>query len=316
MELIYAAGAALIICLCTGPFLIPMLHRLKYGQSIRSEGPQRHHEKAGTPTMGGVMIILAIMVATIVFAGSSLMIWTALFVTLGHGVLGFMDDFIKVVLQRNLGLRARQKLVGQILISAVLAYISATYLNRGTDLWVPFINTYFDIGQLYYLLIFVVVVGATNAVNLTDGLDGLAAGTIVAAAVAYTIVALTFGYPHLALFSMAVAGSCLGFLVFNIHPAKVFMGDTGSLALGGALAAISVLTKTELLLVVIGGVFVAEALSVIIQVVSFKTTGKRVFLMSPLHHHFELSGWSEKKVVTTFWAAGVLCGALGLYAVM
>jgi len=316
LELVYTIGLAFIICLGTGPFLIPLLHRLKYGQSIREEGPQRHLQKAGTPTMGGIMILVALMAATLLFAGHSLMVWTALFVTLGHGILGFLDDFIKVVLKRNLGLRARQKIIGQILISVVLAYIAVTFLGRGTELWVPYFNIYFDLGPLYYLFILFVVVSETNAVNLTDGLDGLAAGTMAIASIAYTIISLKFGYPEMPLFSAAVAGACLGFLVFNIHPAKVFMGDTGSLALGGAFAAFGVMTKTELLLVVVGGVFVLEALSVVIQVVSFKTTGKRVFLMSPLHHHFELRGWSEKKVVTTFWSAGVLFGALGLWAVM
>jgi phospho-N-acetylmuramoyl-pentapeptide-transferase len=262
------------------------------------------------------MILVAVTVASLLFAGNDLTVWVALFVTLGHGVLGFLDDFIKVVMKRNLGLKARQKLLGQIIISVALAYISVTYLHRGTDLWIPYLNQFIDVGILYYPLIFLVVIGATNAVNLTDGLDGLASGVMISASLAYAIISLKFGHPELAAFATAVAGACLGFLVFNIHPAKVFMGDTGSLALGGAFAALGVLTKTELLLVVVGGVFVLEALSVIIQVTSFKTTGKRIFRMSPLHHHFELLGWSEKKVVTTFWAAGVLCGALGLWSVM
>jgi phospho-N-acetylmuramoyl-pentapeptide-transferase len=299
-----------------GPILIPVLHQLKYGQSIREEGPQRHLQKAGTPTMGGIMILLALTVTSLLMAGRDITVWVALFVTLGHGGLGFLDDFIKVVMKRNLGLKARHKLVGQIIVSFLLAYIAVVHLHRGTDLWIPFLNAFIDVGWFYYPLIFLVVIGATNAVNLTDGLDGLASGTMVAASLAYTIISLKFGHPELALFSTAIAGACLGFLVFNIHPAKVFMGDTGSLALGGAFAALGVLTKTELLLIVVGGVFVMEALSVIIQVTSFKTTGKRIFLMSPLHHHFELLGWSEKRVVTTFWAAGVACGALGLAAIM
>lgn len=316
LELLYAAGTAFGICVLIGPVLIPILHRLKYGQSIREEGPQRHLQKAGTPTMGGLMILLALTLASVLFAGKSPAVWLALFVTLGHGTLGFLDDFIKVVMKRNLGLKARQKLLGQIIISVALAYLALTYMNRGTTLWIPYINSLLDIGWLYYPLIFLVVIGSTNAVNLTDGLDGLASGTMVAASIAYAIIAIKFGYFELAVFSISVTGACLGFLVFNIHPAKVFMGDTGSLALGGALAALSVLTKTELLLIIVGGVFVIEALSVIIQVTSFKTTGKRVFLMSPLHHHFELRGWTEKRVVTTFWAAGILCGAIGLWLVM
>lgn len=316
LELLYAAGTAFGICVLIGPVLIPILHKLKYGQSIREEGPQRHLQKAGTPTMGGLMILLALTLASVLFAGKSPAVWLALFVTLGHGTLGFLDDFIKVVMKRNLGLKARQKLLGQIIISVALAYLALTYMNRGTTLWIPYINSLLDIGWLYYPLIFLVVIGSTNAVNLTDGLDGLASGTMVAASIAYAIIAIKFGYFELAVFSISVTGACLGFLVFNIHPAKVFMGDTGSLALGGALAALSVLTKTELLLIIVGGVFVIEALSVIIQVTSFKTTGKRVFLMSPLHHHFELRGWTEKRVVTTFWAAGILCGAIGLWLVM
>lgn len=315
-ELFYAAGMAFVLCALAGPVLIPVLHKLKYGQTIREEGPQRHQQKAGTPTMGGLMILLALTLASVLFAGNSPPVWLALFVTLGHGLLGFLDDFIKVVMKRNLGLKARQKLLGQIIISVVLAYAALTYMGRGTDVWLPYLNSFVDIGWLYYPLILLVVIGAANAVNLTDGLDGLAAGTMVAAGLAYTMIALKFGHFDVAVFAMALTGACLGFLIFNVHPAQVFMGDTGSLALGGALAVLGVLTKTELLLIIVGGVFVLEALSVIIQVASFKTTGKRVFLMSPLHHHFELRGWTEKRVVLTFWAAGILCGALGLWAVI
>jgi phospho-N-acetylmuramoyl-pentapeptide-transferase len=316
IELLYAAGTAFGICVLVGPVLIPVLHRLKYGQSIREEGPQRHQQKAGTPTMGGLMILLALSGSAFIYAGKSPLVWLALFVTLGHGILGFLDDFIKVVLKRNLGLKARQKLLGQSILAIALAYFALTYLNRGTDLWIPYLNSFIDLGWFYYPLVFLGVIFLSNAVNLTDGLDGLASGLMVTASIAYAIVALQFRLPELAVFAMAVAGACLGFLVFNIHPAKVFMGDTGSLALGGALAALGVLTKTELLLAIIGGVFVIEGLSVVIQVTSFKTTGKRVFLMSPLHHHFELRGWTENRVVTTFWAAGVLCGALGLWSVL
>lgn len=315
-ELLYAAGTAFGICLLAGPMLIPVLHRLKYGQSIREEGPQRHQLKAGTPTMGGLMILLALSGSAFIFAGNSPLVWLALFVTLGHGVLGFLDDFIKVVLKRNLGLKARQKLLGQSILTIALAYFALTYLNRGTDLWIPYVNSYIDIGWIYYPFAFLGVIFLSNAVNLTDGLDGLASGLMVAAGIAYTIITILLGLPELAVFAMAVTGACAGFLVFNAHPAKVFMGDTGSLALGGALAALAVLTKTELLLVIIGAVFVVEGLSVVIQVISFKTTGKRVFLMSPLHHHFELLGWTETRVVVTFWAAGVLCGALGLWSVI
>ncbi|SDF07232.1 phospho-N-acetylmuramoyl-pentapeptide-transferase [Sporolituus thermophilus] len=311
-ELLYAAGIAFVIALAVGPLVIPVLRRLKFGQSIREEGPQRHYAKAGTPTMGGVIILAALIVPTLVFAGESAEVWLALFVTVGHGVIGFVDDFIKVVRKRSLGLKARQKLLGQIVMAIALAYIASTYFGRGTDLWVPVTGINIDFGPLYYVLIFLVLVGTTNAVNLTDGLDGLAAGTTTVAAMAYAVIAMAFGKSDLAIFCVALAGATLGFLRYNIHPAQVFMGDTGSLALGGALAAVAVLTKTELLLVLVGGIFVIEALSVIIQVISFKSTGKRVFKMSPIHHHFELSGWSETKVVTVFWLVGTLFAALAL----
>jgi phospho-N-acetylmuramoyl-pentapeptide-transferase len=311
-ELLYAAAIAFAISILAGPLVIPMLTRLKFGQNIRQEGPESHYAKAGTPTMGGVLILVALVIPSLVFAGRNPEVLLALFVTLGHGLIGFLDDFIKVVLKRSLGLKARQKLLGQIIMALALSYIASIYFGRGTDIWIPVLGINVDFGALYYLLIFLVLVGTTNAVNLTDGLDGLAAGTTTVAALAYAVIALYFGKPHLAVFCVALAGACLGFLRYNAYPAKVFMGDTGSLALGGALAAVAVMTKTEFLLVIVGGVFVIEALSVIIQVVSFKSTGKRVFKMSPIHHHFELSGWSETKVVTVFWLAGAVFAAVAL----
>jgi phospho-N-acetylmuramoyl-pentapeptide-transferase len=311
-ELLYAAGVSLAVSMVLGPVIIPVLRRLKFGQSIRQEGPESHYAKAGTPTMGGVIILAALLVSTLLFAGNNREVWLALFVTLGHGLIGFTDDFIKIVLKRSLGLKAKQKLLGQIIMAVALSYIAINYMGRGTDLWIPLLNANIDFGLLYYVLIFLVLVGTTNAVNLTDGLDGLAAGTTTVAALAYAVISLSFGKPSLAIFCVALAGAALGFLRFNAHPAKVFMGDTGSLAMGGALAAVAVMTKTELLLIIVGGVFVVEALSVIIQVISFKTTGKRVFRMSPIHHHFELAGWSENKVVAVFWLAGVTCSALAL----
>lgn len=311
-ELLYASGMAFVIALVVGPLFIPVLRRFKFGQSIRQEGPERHYAKAGTPTMGGIIILVALIIPVMIYAGRSTEIWLALFVTVGHGLIGFIDDFIKVVLKRSLGLKARQKLIGQIIMAVALAYIATNYMGRGTDLWVPLLDVNVDLGPLYYVLIFLVLVGTTNAVNLTDGLDGLAAGTTTVAAVAYAVIAMSFGKPELAIFCVALAGASLGFLKYNAYPAKVFMGDTGSLALGGALAAVAVMTKTELLLVIVGGVFVFEALSVIIQVISFKLTGKRVFRMSPIHHHFELAGWSEIKVVTIFWLTGVIFSAIAL----
>lgn len=311
-QMMYAALISFATALLLGPIIIPMLRRLKFGQSIREEGPQRHQLKAGTPTMGGVIILIALIIPVMWYSSASREVWLALFVTLGHGLIGFIDDFIKVVLKRNLGLKAKQKLAGQIIMAIGLVYFATTYLGIDTDLWVPILGLNVDFGPLYYVLIFFVLVGTTNAVNLTDGLDGLAAGTSIIAALSYAYIALTFRQFDLAIFCMALAGACLGFLKFNAYPAKVFMGDTGSLAIGGALAAVAVMTKTELLLVIVGGVFVIEALSVIIQVFSFKTTGKRVFLMSPIHHHFELKGWSEVKVVSTFWFAGVMFSAAAI----
>ena len=315
-QLISTLLVALAVSLALGPITLPMLRRLKFGQSIREEGPKSHQAKSGTPTMGGIMILIAVTVASLIFVGGSREVWLALFIMLGHGVIGFIDDFIKVVLKRNLGLKARQKLLGQILMAVALVYISITYMGGDTNLWIPVLDRTIDCGIFYYILIFFVLVGTTNAVNLTDGLDGLASGTMAVAALAYTLICLIFGQYELAAFCMAVVGGVLGFLKYNAHPAKVFMGDTGSLALGGALAAVAVLTKTELLLIIVGGVFVAEALSVIIQVASFKMTGKRVFLMSPIHHHFELKGWSEKKVVTVFWLCGALLSVVALLMVM
>lgn len=289
------------------PRLIPELHKLKFGQSIREEGPKSHQAKSGTPTMGGIMIILSIAITVLVICPLTLELGLALLIMLGHFALGFLDDYIKVVKKQNLGLKAKQKLLGQIIIAVLTAY----FAGLPTDLWVPFVGN-IDLGYSFYALLLFVLVGTSNAVNLTDGLDGLASGTVIAAALAYMLICLWLGKLELAVFCAAMAGACLGFLKYNYHPAKIFMGDTGSLALGGALAAVGILTHTEVLLAVIGIVFVCEAMSVIIQVISFKTRGKRVFLMSPIHHHFELKGWSETKVVRTFWLCGLAGGLAGL----
>ena len=305
---IVAAGFVLI----TGPFFIPELHKLKFGQSIREEGPKSHQKKSGTPTMGGIMIILGITLGTLAAAPWTPEVLLAVFIMLGHFVLGFLDDYIKVVKKRNLGLKARQKLAGQILIAVVTMYVATQVLGIDTDIWIPGLDANVSLGVLYYPLVLFVLVGTSNAVNLTDGLDGLAAGTVAIAASAFAAISVLTGHGNLSYFCVAMAAACLAFLRFNAHPAKVFMGDTGSLALGGALAAVGILTHTEILLAVIGFVFVCEALSVIIQVISFQTTGKRVFRMSPIHHHFELGGWSEWKVVTVFWCVGLLASVLGL----
>ncbi|KKB39254.1 phospho-N-acetylmuramoyl-pentapeptide-transferase [Bacillus thermotolerans] len=307
---------AFFITVVLAPLFIPFLRRLKFGQSIREEGPESHQQKSGTPTMGGLVFLTAILITSVFMIQMYAEIGTEtillLLTTVGFGLLGFLDDFIKVVMKRNLGLTSKQKLAGQVIIS-VLFYIIYIRSDLSTELTLPLVGWTFDIGFLYPLFIVFWLVGFSNAVNLTDGLDGLVSGTAAIAFGAFAVLAWSQGLTETAIFSFAVVGAVLGFLVFNAHPAKVFMGDTGSLALGGAIAAISILTKSELLLLIIGAVFVAETLSVIIQVISFKTTGKRVFRMSPLHHHFELGGWSEWRVVVTFWTAGVLCAAAGIY---
>ncbi|UOQ93082.1 phospho-N-acetylmuramoyl-pentapeptide-transferase [Halobacillus shinanisalinarum] len=301
------------------PIIIPYLKRLKFGQSIRDEGPESHQKKSGTPTMGGVMILVAITVTTLIISfwllpeAESVQIFLVLFVLLGYGLLGFLDDYIKVALKRNLGLTSKQKMLGQIII-AIVVYIILQQNDFETYIAIPGTSFQLELGWGYGLLILFMLVGGSNAVNLTDGLDGLLAGTAAIAFGAFGILAWNGELNiEVAIFSLAVVGALLGFLVFNAHPAKVFMGDTGSLALGGAIAIIAILTKLELLLVLIGGVFVIETLSVIIQVISFKTTGKRIFKMSPLHHHYELNGWSEWRVVTTFWAVGLVFAVLGIY---
>ena len=308
LRILLTLVTALAIVLFSGVYFLPMLHRLKYGQSIREEGPASHQAKSGTPTMGGVMIVLAVTAATLLFAPLTVTTLLALFIFLGHFLLGFADDYIKVVKKRNLGLRAYQKLLGQLGIALVTILIGRHLLGHDTSVWVPVLGTSLDIGAWYYVLVVFVLVGTSNAVNLTDGLDGLAAGTVAVAALFYAM--LLYGTDSsLMAFSAAIIGACVGFLWYNHHPARIFMGDTGSLALGGALAGIAILSRTEALLPIVGIIFVCEALSVILQVASFKTRGKRIFRMSPIHHHFELGGWRETRVVYTFWGVGAL-GAL------
>lgn len=301
------------------PIFIPLFKRLKFGQSIREEGPESHLKKSGTPTMGGVMIVLSILMTTLIVVNkilpgnASYEVWLLLFVLVGYGLLGFIDDFIIVALKRNLGLTSKQKLLGQIII-ALIFYFVIRQVDFPTTIHIPGTKIEWELGIFYAFLILFMLVGSSNAVNLTDGLDGLLAGTAAIAFGAFAILAsITQANYEITIFSLAVVGALLGFLVFNAHPAKVFMGDTGSLALGGAIAAVAILTKLEIILVIIGGVFVIETLSVIIQVISFQTTGKRVFKMSPLHHHYELIGWSEWRIVTTFWAVGLLFAILGIY---
>ncbi|CCO08722.1 phospho-N-acetylmuramoyl-pentapeptide-transferase [Desulforamulus hydrothermalis] len=318
-----AAGISMLVTLALGPLTIPLLRRLKFGQTIRAEGPSGHMAKSGTPTMGGIMFLAAIAVTGALLLSSGVPGraegLVVLAVTLGYGLIGFLDDFIKVALKRNLGLKAREKILGQLIFAAVLAVVAVFRLGRGTDYVIPFTDFFtpggigFDPGWWpFFGITVLVLLGTGNGVNLTDGLDGLAAGATVFTAAAFVVLALAVGKVGTAIVLAAVAGGCLGFLFYNRHPAKVFMGDTGSLALGGALGAAAVVTRSELLLVIIGGLYVLETLSVIIQVISFKTTGRRVFRMSPLHHHFELTGWSEKKVVSFFWLLSLIFSLVGL----
>ncbi|MBO8171146.1 MAG: phospho-N-acetylmuramoyl-pentapeptide-transferase [Bacillaceae bacterium] len=310
--LLFSIAASFLIAVVLGPLFIPVLRRLKFGQSIREEGPSSHFKKAGTPTMGGTIILLALSFTVLKFANRSFDIFLIMFVTLGYGLIGFLDDFIKISLKRNLGLTARQKLFGQLLVAIVFFYFLMDK-QHDTAIYFPGTNWGIELGWLYLPFLIFILIGAANAVNLTDGLDGLLAGTSAVAFGAFAIIAWLSSYIDIAIFSAAVVGAVLGFLVFNAHPARVFMGDTGSLALGGALAAVAVMTKTEILLAIVGGLFVIETLSVALQVISFKLRGKRIFRMSPLHHHFELGGWSEWRVVVTFWFVSILFAGVGIY---
>ena len=298
--------------------LIPVLQKKHAGQNIREDGPQSHMKKAGTPSMGGIAIIagtLFIFCFTVwmqkSFSGEFAVIVTGFLL---FGALGFLDDYAKIARHQNLGLRAWQKLVLQIAIGVGIAWYMANYTISGTVVYIPFIGEYLDFGAWYVPFIAFVIVAMSNSVNLTDGLDGLASGVTAVVSLFFAVAAATFLFELPMLFCAALCGSCLGFLVFNKNPAKIFMGDTGSMALGGGLAIAAITMNMTLLLPIAGFVYVAEALSVIIQVVSFKLTGKRVFKMAPLHHHFELSGLSEKKVVAVFWTASLACCVAALAA--
>jgi phospho-N-acetylmuramoyl-pentapeptide-transferase len=311
-EVLFPLVITFLFTMLISPLFIPLLKRLKYGQQIRTDGPQGHLKKAGTPTMGGIIILLAIALASLKFIDKNSELVVLLVATLGFGLIGFLDDYIKIVFRRSLGLTAKQKLFGQLLVSAVVCYF-LIQMEHSTTLHVPFFDWSFSLGWFYFPFVAFLMLGTSNAVNFTDGLDGLLAGTSAIAFGGFVIIAMKGHSPETAIFAAAMIGAVLGFLVFNAHPAKVFMGDTGSLGIGGGLTAVAILTKEELLLAIIGGVFVMEIMSVVIQVISFKTRGKRVFKMSPIHHHFELVGWSEWRVVTTFWFVGIVLATLGLY---
>ncbi|MBE3574099.1 MAG: phospho-N-acetylmuramoyl-pentapeptide-transferase [Firmicutes bacterium] len=302
MQYVFAGGLAFLLTLLAGVPAIRFLGRLKMGQVVRDDGPATHAVKTGTPTMGGVFLLLPLVAAALVVGPRTPGMAWAIFATLAYGFIGLADDLLKTLEHRSLGLKARQKLLAQVIIAAVIGIYVVRDPALGPDLIWPLNGHLLSLPPwLYVLLLIGVYTGTTNAVNLSDGLDGLAAGLTALTLVAYVVVAGHSGDPGLAVLAAAGVGACLGFIWFNSYPALVFMGDTGSLALGALLASLAVYTKTELLLVILGGVFVLEALSDIIQVVSYKTTRRRVFRMAPLHHHFELSGWPETQVVIRFW---------------
>ncbi|RKY79609.1 phospho-N-acetylmuramoyl-pentapeptide-transferase [candidate division KSB1 bacterium] len=328
-----AAVTALLISFIVGPIIIRWLQRKQIGELIRDELPSRHLQKKGTPTMGGFIILIAILVPVLLFARlDNIFIQVMLLTTVWMGGIGFLDDYLKIVKKKSKGLIGRYKLAGQISFGVIIGLVvsfSPVFEGISTRTFLPFFKSYMiDFGWLYLLMVICVIAGTSNAVNLTDGLDGLVAGLVGIAAIAwaaisyitgrvdfstYLNVVYLKGAGELTVYCAAMAGACLGFLWFNAHPAEVFMGDTGSMTLGGALGALAILTKKELLLLIIGGVFVAESLSVIIQVISYRYRGgKRVFKMAPLHHHFELLGWHESKIVVRFWIIGILLLLLSL----
>lgn len=316
LTLLFGLAISFLVTLVFAPFFIPLLRRLHFGQYIREEGPKSHQKKAGTPTMGGVIFLIGLVAGILVMALKYHMTtqdtYMLLFVTLGFGFIGLLDDFIKISMKRNMGLTSKQKIAGQLIISIVFWIIMTRY-DYSTYLSFPGTNFMVNLHWFYPLFVVFLLIGVPNATNLTDGMDGLLSGLSVIAFAAYAVIAWFAMNLGVAVFATVMLGALLGFLIFNAHPARVFMGDTGSLAIGGALAGMAILTNTEILLAVIGGVFAIETLSVIIQVISFKTTGRRVFKMSPIHHHFELSGWSEWKVVTVFWLVGLTLAVLGIY---
>ncbi|EPR08256.1 phospho-N-acetylmuramoyl-pentapeptide-transferase [Ruminiclostridium papyrosolvens] len=314
-EHIIAFAAAFVLALIAGPILIPFLRRLKFGQTVRDDGPQTHLKKMGTPTIGGLIFIVPVTLTSIYFYQSYPQIIPVLMSTLGFAAVGFIDDFIKVVKKRKDGLFAGQKTFFQLIVCVSFAFYVMRYTEAGSSIAIPFTNMIIQ-PWAYFIFIVLFMYFFSNAVNITDGLDGLCAGVTLVVAIFFTIVSLTNSeWGYIKVFSAAIAGGCLGFLAFNIHPAKVFMGDTGSLALGGALTSIAVMMRMPLILFLVGGIYLIEALSVILQVVSFKLTGKRIFKMAPIHHHFELKGWRETKVVAVFIIATVLLAIASLIVI-
>ncbi|MDE7447250.1 MAG: phospho-N-acetylmuramoyl-pentapeptide-transferase [Lachnospiraceae bacterium] len=303
-----------VLSAALGPFIIPLLRRLKAGQTVRDDGPSTHLKKSGTPTMGGILIMVSVAVTSVLYVKDYPKITPVLFLTLGFGLIGFLDDYIKVVLRRSMGLKPWQKMFLQIVVTGIFAYYLLNAADVSLTMRIPFMEGYFvDFGRLNIPLLFVVVIGTVNGTNFTDGLDGLASSVTVMVATFFTVAAVGTG-AGIAPITCAVTGALLGFLLFNVHPASVFMGDTGSLALGGFVAACAYMMQMPLYLPIVGLIYVAEVLSVIIQVVYYKISGgKRIFKMAPLHHHFELCGWKETKVVAVF---SIITAMLCLLAVL
>ncbi len=313
---------AMVLVLAIGPAFVRWLRANEFGQTVRDEGPEGHQSKSGTPTMGGLLIWFAVIVPYIVFSRFSIASVTVLFAALANASIGFVDDWMKIVRRRSLGLSARYKLLLQLLLSLFIGFIVLHFSGLDTRIDVPFTDFRLELGTWgFYALVFLTLAGFSNAVNLTDGLDGLAAGAsaivlVALAGVAFIIARNTNdpGIQDLMVVAGCIGGACLGFLWYNSYPADVFMGDTGSLGLGGAIAAMAILTRTELALLIMGGLFVLEAGSVALQVISFKLTGRRVLLMAPLHHHFELKAWSETKIIVRFWIVSAIFAGAGFVA--
>ena len=310
-RILIAGTASLLMCLFLSPKFIAFLRRRSFGQNIREEGPRGHQTKAGTPTMGGIIIFLAIAVPYVLLSKRDWQSIGVFVAAIGCALLGFADDYTKIVKRRSLGLRARTKLVITILISVALWWIATQKAGVSSTIKLRIVSTSVDLGPLFPVFIYLVVAGTTTAVNFTDGLDGLAAGCAAIVLLTYLGITFIIGQRDLALLAGCLVGGCIGFLWFNSFPASIFMGDTGSLGLGGAIAGLAVMTDTEVLLLLLGGIFVIEVLSVVIQVFSFQVFRKRVFLMAPIHHHFELQAWSETKIILRFWIVAAACGAIG-----
>jgi phospho-N-acetylmuramoyl-pentapeptide-transferase len=311
-EILIAGMAAMLITIFLGPKFIELLRAREFGQQIREEGPQEHHAKAGTPTMGGLIVFVAIAVPFLVLGPRDTQSLAVFGVALGAAALGFADDYIKVTKRRSLGLPARWKLLVQIGLAVALWWVATDQVGLDPRLQARVFDAQIYLGPvLYVLFVFLVIAGSSNAVNLTDGLDGLAAGSCAIVLLAYTAITITSGQEGLALLSACLVGASVGFLWFNSFPAAIFMGDTGSLGLGAAIGAMAVMTQTELLLIILGGIFVIEALSVAVQVLSFKMFRRRVLLMAPVHHHFEMMAWSETKIMLRFWIVAAVCAGIG-----